>query len=129
MATRAKARGWRRHMPSEVVGVNELVAFTVPANTRSQAVMHRLGMTHDPSDDFDHPGLPAWGARYQRHVLYRLSLFALASPGRRRGTALGRAISVLPRRYSIDTGSTSTLTRRVPRTSVCSARRSAARTS
>ena len=56
----------------EVVGVNELVAFTVPANSRSRAVMHRLGMTHDPRDDFDHPGLPA-GHPLQRHVLYRLS--------------------------------------------------------
>ncbi|HKD54083.1 MAG TPA: GNAT family N-acetyltransferase [Steroidobacteraceae bacterium] len=49
----------------------EIVAFTVPANTRSRAVMERLGMTHTPSDDFDHPRLPA-GHALRRHVLYRL---------------------------------------------------------
>src|SRR5262249_50882159 len=37
----------------------EIVAFTVPANARSRAVMERLGMTHTASDDFEHPRLPA----------------------------------------------------------------------
>jgi hypothetical protein len=32
--------------------------------------MERIGMTHDPADDFDHPKLP--GHRLARHVLYRL---------------------------------------------------------
>jgi ribosomal-protein-alanine N-acetyltransferase len=50
----------------------ELVAFTVPRNTRSRAVMERLGMTHDPRDDFDHPELPE-GHPLRRHVLTRLS--------------------------------------------------------
>jgi len=54
-----------------VVGLAEIVSFTVPANTRSRAVMERLGMTHDPADDFDHPRLPE-GHRLRRHVLYRL---------------------------------------------------------
>ena len=49
----------------------ELVSFTVPANTRSRRVMEKLGMTHDPQDDFDHPLLPA-GHPLRRHVLYRL---------------------------------------------------------
>jgi RimJ/RimL family protein N-acetyltransferase len=53
-------------------GLEEIVSFTVPANARSRAVMERLGMTRDPSDDFDHPGLPA-GHRLRRHVLYRVS--------------------------------------------------------
>jgi ribosomal-protein-alanine N-acetyltransferase len=52
-------------------GLSELVAFTVPANRRSIAVMKRLGMTHDAADDFDHPGLPE-GHALRRHVLYRL---------------------------------------------------------
>jgi len=47
------------------------VSFTVPANVRSRAVMERLGMTHDPTDDFDHPRLPE-GDPLRRHVLYRL---------------------------------------------------------
>ncbi|KWT79154.1 GCN5-related N-acetyltransferase [Variovorax sp. WDL1] len=56
----------------ERAGLDELVAFTVPANTRSRAVMQRLGMTQSPADDFDHPLVPA-GHPLLRHVLYRLS--------------------------------------------------------
>jgi RimJ/RimL family protein N-acetyltransferase len=56
----------------ETRGLDEIVSFTVPANTRSRAVMERLGMTRDPSDDFDHPGLPA-GHPLRRHVLYRVT--------------------------------------------------------
>jgi RimJ/RimL family protein N-acetyltransferase len=48
-----------------------IVSFTVPANTRSRAVMERLAMTHDPLDDFDHPKV-AEGHPLRRHVLYRL---------------------------------------------------------
>lgn len=54
------------------VGLDEIVAFTVPANTRSIAVMERLGMTRSPADDFDHPSLPE-GSPLRRHVLYRLT--------------------------------------------------------
>jgi RimJ/RimL family protein N-acetyltransferase len=56
----------------EQVGLEEIVSFTVPANVRSIAVMERLGMRHDPADDFDHPSLPA-GHPLRRHVLYRLT--------------------------------------------------------
>ncbi len=49
-----------------------LVSFTVPANVPSRRVMEKLGMTHDPSDDFDHPQLPE-GHPMRRHVLYRLT--------------------------------------------------------
>jgi ribosomal-protein-alanine N-acetyltransferase len=55
----------------DVLGADEIVAFTAPANLRSQAVMRRLGMTRDPADDFDHPRVPA-GHPLRRHVLYRL---------------------------------------------------------
>ncbi len=51
------------------MGLTEVVSFTTVGNGRSRAVMQRLGMTHDPADDFDHPLLPAWPQR--RHVLYR----------------------------------------------------------
>ncbi len=54
-----------------VFGLNEIVSFTVPANTRSRRVMEKLGMTHDPRDDFDHPNL-APGHPLRLHVLYRL---------------------------------------------------------
>jgi RimJ/RimL family protein N-acetyltransferase len=53
------------------LALREIVAFTVPANVRSRAVMKRLGMTRDPADDFDHPDIPA-GHPLRRHVLYRL---------------------------------------------------------
>lgn len=53
------------------LGLNEIVAFTTPANLPSQAVMRRIRMTHDPHDDFDHPRVPP-GHPLQRHVLYRL---------------------------------------------------------
>ena len=49
----------------------EIVSFTVPGNARSQAVMRKIGLRHDPDGDFDHPLLPA-GHPLQRHVLYRL---------------------------------------------------------
>ncbi|MBS0526560.1 MAG: GNAT family N-acetyltransferase [Proteobacteria bacterium] len=55
----------------ETVGLREIVSFTTVANRRSSAVMKRLGMSHDPADDFDHPDLPA-GHPLRRHVLYRL---------------------------------------------------------
>src|SRR5580698_6089860 len=40
------------------LGLDELVSFTVPGNARSRRVMEKIGMTHDASDDFDHPNLP-----------------------------------------------------------------------
>lgn len=55
----------------EVLGLDEVVSFTVPANLGSRRVMEKLGMTHDPADDFDHPKLPE-GHPLRRHVLYRL---------------------------------------------------------
>ena len=51
-------------------GLDEIVSFTALSNSRSMAVMQRIGMSHDRADDFDHPRLP--GHRLQRHVLYRL---------------------------------------------------------
>lgn len=51
--------------------LDEIVAFTVGANSRSRHVMEKLGMHHDPKDDFDHPKLPE-EHRLRRHVLYRL---------------------------------------------------------
>jgi RimJ/RimL family protein N-acetyltransferase len=53
------------------VGLEEILSWTVPANTRSRRVMEKLGMTHDPRDDFDHPLLPG-GHPLRRHVLYRI---------------------------------------------------------
>ncbi|MDB5397060.1 MAG: acetyltransferase, ribosomal protein N-acetylase [Rhodospirillales bacterium] len=53
-----------------VLGRDEIVSMTVPANLNSRHVMERLGMTHEPADDFDHPNLPP-GHPLCRHLLYR----------------------------------------------------------
>jgi ribosomal-protein-alanine N-acetyltransferase len=55
----------------ETAGLADIVSFTTVANLRSRAVMERLGMRHDPADDFDHPSLPD-GHPLRRHVLYRI---------------------------------------------------------
>jgi RimJ/RimL family protein N-acetyltransferase len=52
------------------VGLHEIVSFTAQGNTRSRRVMERLGMRHDPADDFEHPRV-AEGSHLRRHVLYR----------------------------------------------------------
>jgi RimJ/RimL family protein N-acetyltransferase len=55
----------------ETLQLEEILSYTVPVNARSRRVMEKLGMTHQSSDDFDHPLLPA-GHRLSRHVLHRL---------------------------------------------------------
>ena len=54
----------------ERLGLDEILAFTAAGNTRSRAVMDRLGMEHSPRDDFEHPSL-AEGHPLRHHVLYR----------------------------------------------------------
>jgi ribosomal-protein-alanine N-acetyltransferase len=79
---RLSADYWRRGLATEAaqavvrhafesLKLDALVSFTVPANQRSRRVMEKLGMTHDPSEDFDHPSLPP-GHPLRKHVLYRL---------------------------------------------------------
>jgi ribosomal-protein-alanine N-acetyltransferase len=51
--------------------LDSLVSFTSPDNQSSRRLMERLGMAHDPAEDFDHPRLPE-GHRLRRQVLYRL---------------------------------------------------------
>lgn len=47
--------------------LDEIVAFTVPANLRSRRVMEKLGMNH--ARDFEHPLIPP-GHPLRRHMLY-----------------------------------------------------------
>jgi RimJ/RimL family protein N-acetyltransferase len=63
------------------LGLDEVVAFADAENARSLAVMRRLGMTHDPADDFDDPLFRHEGAPL-RLALYRLTPagFAAARP-------------------------------------------------
>lgn len=51
--------------------LDQVVAFTVPANLPSQRLMQRLGMQRDADGDFEHPRLPL-GHALRPHVLYRL---------------------------------------------------------
>jgi RimJ/RimL family protein N-acetyltransferase len=79
---RLAKRGWRKGYATEAarsvvafgfdeLALEEIVSFTFAGNERSRGVMERLGMTHDPADDFDHPLLPARDP-LRHHVLYRL---------------------------------------------------------
>jgi RimJ/RimL family protein N-acetyltransferase len=52
-------------------GEPEIVSFTASTNTRSQAVMNRLGFKRDAASDFDHPRLV--NHTLSRHVVYRLA--------------------------------------------------------
>lgn len=48
-----------------------LYAITSKGNRRSQAVMERLGMRHQPHLDFEHPGVPHYSV-LSPHVTYRV---------------------------------------------------------
>jgi RimJ/RimL family protein N-acetyltransferase len=83
---RLRASAWGRGYATEAAtasladgfgtaGLDEIVSFTTPRNTRSIAVMERLGMERDPDGDFEHPRIPA-GHAIRLHVLYRLSAAA-----------------------------------------------------
>ena len=53
------------------LSLDEIVSMTAIHNVRSRRVMEKLGLTHNPADDFDHPRI-APGSFLRRHVLYRL---------------------------------------------------------
>jgi 3-dehydroquinate dehydratase/shikimate dehydrogenase len=56
----------------EILNLNQIVSFTAAQNLRSIEVMKRIGLHHDPIDDFDHLKLPE-GHKLRHHVLYRLN--------------------------------------------------------
>jgi RimJ/RimL family protein N-acetyltransferase len=64
----------------DALGLPEILAVTTAANLRSQAVMHRIGMTRDPDDDFGDPTVPEGPLR--PNVVYRIGP-AAASKARR----------------------------------------------
>lgn len=55
----------------EVLNLDEIVSFTTIPNIRSRHVMEKIGMHHNPKDDFDHPNLSA-SHPLARQVLYRI---------------------------------------------------------
>jgi RimJ/RimL family protein N-acetyltransferase len=56
----------------ETLRLQEIVAITVPANTRSRRVMEKIGMKFMPGCDFDHPRVPE-NHPLRRHVVYLLT--------------------------------------------------------
>ena len=51
--------------------LKEIVSFTTPNNKRSWGLMEKLGMNHNPADDFHHTKLPK-DHPLGFHILYRL---------------------------------------------------------
>lgn len=56
----------------ETIKLEEVVSMTARGNLRSQRVMHKIGLTYDPKDDFYHPNLSE-GHPLRDHVLYRIT--------------------------------------------------------
>ena len=55
----------------ERIGLAEIVSFTSVGNSRSRAVMERIGMSN-ANQDFEHPAVPP-GHHLRLHCLYRLA--------------------------------------------------------
>lgn len=55
----------------EQLNLPEIVSFTSALNHKSQAVMQRIGLHHEPENDFNHPKLPETHP-LRKHVLYRI---------------------------------------------------------
>jgi len=54
------------------LALREIVSFTAVQNLRSRNVMEKIGMLHDPNDDFDHPRVSE-GHPLRRQALYRIN--------------------------------------------------------
>lgn len=65
----------------EVVGLDRILSWAVPANARSLRVMERIGMSRAPELDFDHPRFLD-DDRLRRHVVYRITREELAAAAR-----------------------------------------------
>ena len=79
LARHAWGKGYATEAGREVLrysfdeaGLAEIDLDDGSQNARSRAVMNKLGLRHDPADDFDHPSVPD-GHPLKRHVLYRLT--------------------------------------------------------
>ena len=77
LARGAWGRGYATEAARAVVGYGfealafpEILAIAAAGNARSHAVMRRIGMSHDPADDFDDPTMPPGPLRAS--VLYRI---------------------------------------------------------
>ncbi len=52
------------------LGLDEILAMTTVGNEKSQAVMQRIGMTHDPAKDFEDFAVPEGPLR--KNVVFRI---------------------------------------------------------
>jgi RimJ/RimL family protein N-acetyltransferase len=52
--------------------LDEVVSMTTVANAKSRRVMEKIGLAHDPADDFDHPTMAERAPHLTHHVLYRV---------------------------------------------------------
>ena len=68
----------------DTLALEEIVSFTAVGNAKSRRVMEKIGMTHSPDDDFDHPLIPQ-GSALVRHVLYRIDRPAFEQARAERG--------------------------------------------
>jgi RimJ/RimL family protein N-acetyltransferase len=64
------ARAWLAHAWS--IRLDEVIATTSPLNLPSRRVMEKLGMRHDPADDYGRPTVPA-GHPLRPHLVYRIA--------------------------------------------------------
>ena len=62
--------------------LDEIIAFAVAGNTRSTAVMRRIGMVAAPERDFMMPGIEDARAEIRPHVVYAISRAAWQTKGR-----------------------------------------------
>lgn len=60
------------HYAFTQINLTEIVSFTTKDNLKSRRVMQKIGLSHDPKDDFDHPNLDKKNPLC-RHVLYRIT--------------------------------------------------------
>ena len=78
---RLSSRHWKKGYATEAaqavlhyafakLNLNEIVSFTVVNNKASRRIIEKIGLHHDPHDDFDHPKLEKTSPLC-RHVLYR----------------------------------------------------------
>lgn len=56
----------------EVLALDEIVSFTTTANIRSRHIMNKIGMHHNPEEDFNNPKILPDSHLY-RHVLYKIN--------------------------------------------------------
>ena len=77
--------------------LDEVVSMTARENQKSRRVMEKLGLTYDPTDDFEHPNLRS-GDPLRDHVLYRLRVRNSGGWSARSDLQLSAGVSSRPRR-------------------------------